>query len=249
MRRRSNKTRGQPKMKHTIKLAAALFLMTSASANAQDLKLTTEDYAPYNFMQDGQIVGLGADQVFEIMRRTGISHDAEMMQWSRALGLAESTPNTCVFTAAHTEERDARFSWVEPLVVDRTLLIRKAGSGVNPADLEAAKAFTVGTQANDFTEELLKTQGFPNIDTSNNFDQALQKLDAGRIDLMSVSETFYQDLLSRGAQVEEAAVLSEVILSMACNPNTSSELIARMQEALDEMISDGTQEAILNKYN
>src|SRR3546814_8211556 len=66
--------------------------------------------------------------------------DMELLPWSRAIGLARERPMTCVFTTAHTVDRNAQFKWVEPLLVERTLLIRAAGSGVDPADLAAARS-------------------------------------------------------------------------------------------------------------
>src|SRR3546814_19057956 len=100
------------------------------------------------------------------MRRSGLAYDMELLPWSRAIGLARERPMTCVFTTAHTVDRNAQFKWVEPLLVERTLLIRAAGSGVDPADLAAATAYRPGTQTGDYTVELLQNAGFHEIDLS-----------------------------------------------------------------------------------
>src|SRR3546814_2102134 len=54
---------------------AALLTLPPGPAAGEVLHLTTEQYAPFNFDQDGEIKGLGADQVREIMRRSGIAYD------------------------------------------------------------------------------------------------------------------------------------------------------------------------------
>ena len=234
-------------MKNILLSAIALVCFVGVS-NAAEITLTTEDYKPYNFMEGDKITGIGADQVFELMKRADVPYKAEMMQWSRAIGLAEKDPNTCVFTASHSAERDARFAWVEPLFVDRTLLIRKAGSNIAPASVDEAKAFRIGTQAKDYTEELLKTAGFPNIDPANNLEQTLKKLDAGRVDLVTVSGSYFDSLKKAGAPVEEAFVLNETTLSMACNLGTDTAALDKMRGALKSMIDDGTQAAIVAKY-
>ncbi|GGB43371.1 ABC transporter substrate-binding protein [Roseibium aquae] len=235
-------------VKNILSALTCAAVLGVASAHAADINLTTEDYKPFNYMEDGKIVGFGADQVFEIMDRAGITYAVEMAQWSRAIGLAETRPGFCVFTAAHTAERDAKFSWVEPLNVDRTLLIKKVGSDVNPADVEDAKRYVVGTQSQDFTETLLTQMEFPKIDAAGNMEATLKKLEAGRVDLVAVSGAFYEALKRDGRDVEQALIISETVLSMACNPGTDAGLIARMQSALDEMIADGTQAEILAKY-
>src|SRR3546814_15326557 len=88
---------------------AALLALPPGPAAGEVLHLTTEQYAPFNFDQDGEIRGLGADQVREIMRRSGLAYDMELLPWSRAIGLARERPMTCVFTTAHTVDRNAQF--------------------------------------------------------------------------------------------------------------------------------------------
>lgn len=234
-------------MKKILLSAIALVCFVGVS-NAAEITLTTEDYKPYNFMEGDKIAGIGADQVFELMKRADVPYKAEMMQWSRAIGLAEKDANTCVFTASHSAERDKRFAWVEPLFVDRTLLIRKAGSSIAPANVDEAKSYSIGTQAKDYTEDLLKTAGFPKIDPANNLEQTLKKLDAGRVDLVAVSGSYFDSLKKTGAPVEEAFVLNETTLSMACNLGTDAAALDKMRGALKSMIDDGTQAAIVAKY-
>lgn len=230
----------------TALLSAFVFITPAQSA---DIKLTTEDYAPFNYKDGDNIVGLGADQVFEIMKRAGISYEVEMGQWTRAIGLAERETNYCVFTTAHTDERNDKFQWVEPLTSSKTYLIKKVGSDVNPASLEEAKTFSVGTQSGDYTESLLKNEGFSKIDTAKNYETSIKKLLAGRVDLVPATEDYFQSLKADGVDVEQALVLSTLNFAVACNKATDPELIKKMQTALDSMIADGTQEKILSKYN
>jgi polar amino acid transport system substrate-binding protein len=233
----------------SIALAALLLLPLRPAAAGDSLHLTTEQYAPFNFDEGGEIRGLGADQVKEIMRRSGIAYDMELLPWSRAIGLAREKPMTCVFTTAHTVDRDTQFKWVEPLLVERTLLVRAAGSGVNPTDLAAATAYRTGTQTGDYTVELLQNAGFGEIDLARDLDLTLKKLLSGRVDLMAVSESFLHRLQDQDVAVEEVAVLYEQVFSVACSLQTPDAVVARMQKALTAIIADGTQAEILARYN
>jgi polar amino acid transport system substrate-binding protein len=236
---------------HTaVVVCAGLLLLAARPLAAEEvLHLTTEQYAPFNFQNGDDIAGLGADQVKEIMRRSGIRFDIELLPWSRAIGLAREKPMTCVFTTAHTVDRDSHFKWVEPLLVERTLLIRAAGSGVEPADVAAASAYRTGTQTGDYTVELLRNAGFTQIDLARDLDLTLKKLLSGRVDLMAVSESFAHRLQDEGVPVEEVAVLYEQVFSIACSPETPDGIVKRMQSALTAMIADGTQAEILARYN
>ena len=50
------------------------------------------------------------------------------------------------------------------------------------------------------------------------------------------------------AEIEEALVISTTTMSVACSHKTDQALVARMQEALQSMIDDGTQAEIMAKY-
>jgi polar amino acid transport system substrate-binding protein len=230
-------------------IAVLVMLAVRPATAAEALHLTTEQYAPFNFDDEGEIRGLGADQVKEIMQRSGIAFDLELLPWSRAIGLAREKPMTCVFTTAHTLDRDKHFKWVEPLLVERTLLVRAAGSGVNPDDIAAATAYRTGTQTGDYTVELLRNAGFTEIDLARDLDLTLKKLLSGRVDLMAVSESFLRRLQDQGVPVEEVGVLYEQIFSIACSPQTPDGIVARMQKALTAIIADGTQAEIIARYN
>ncbi len=235
-------------MKIVTSVATALVLGFGAAAQAADVMLFTEDYAPLNFERDGQIVGLGADQVFEMMTRAGISYEAELTQWSRAIGQGEREANTCVFSTTHTEERDPKFKWIEPLATDRTILMRKKGNPIAPTTVAEAQAFRIGTQTGDYTVGLLESQGFGNIDLAPAQAATLKKLLGGRIDLMAASGAYFDTLVAEGAEVEEVLELSSSTMSLACSLQTDQELVDRMQAALQSMIDDGTQASITAKY-
>jgi polar amino acid transport system substrate-binding protein len=227
---------------------AALFALLAAPAFAQPLKLVTEDYPPYAFRENGELKGTSVDQVNLMMKATDLEHSVEMMPWARALALAEKQPDYCVFTTAHTAERDANFKWVEPLLAGRTLLIRKAGSDVAPADLDAAKKLPVGATRDDFTADLLKAKGFEKIDLAADFNLTLKKLMLGRIDLMPIAEDYFAKLRREGVGIERVLLLSEQIFSLACNKAVPDADIAKMQDALNALIADGKQKTIFKQY-
>ncbi|QFI69337.1 substrate-binding periplasmic protein [Sinorhizobium alkalisoli] len=232
-------------MKRILPLLAALLPF---AAQAAELKMVTESYPPFNFREGDTYKGASVEQVRLLMEDSGIDHTMEMMPWARALFLAENHEMHCVFTTVHNQERDRRFKWVEPLLTSRTVLIRKSGSTANPKSLEEAKAFRVGTQRDDFTQTILERNGFPRIDLAADLQLTLKKLMTGRIDLMPISEKYYVSLRRDGQPIEATLILAEDIYSIACNPSVPDELIGRMQKSLDEIIADGTQQRLFEKY-
>lgn len=234
-------------MKKQIFLTAFVFALVS-EAFAEELHLTTEDYAPLNFEKDGKIVGIGADQVFEAMERGGVNYNVEMTKWSRALGLAKSEPNTCVFSAQHTADRDPHFLWIEPLLVGRDVLARLKDSNVSPKTLEEARKFSVGAPTGDSTIEKLEGLGFDKLDTAATQELVLKKLKAGRIDMVSGAESYLRALIASGEPLEIILPISETKIALACNKETDPGTIGKIQSALDQLIASGRQKEIISNY-
>lgn len=232
-------------MRH-IAFALALFL--SSTANAETLKLLTEEYPPYNFSKDGVTGGASVEQAELMMKALGTPYSLEVLPWARALSQTENQPWTCLFTTGHNDERDKRFKWVEPLLVDRMVMVRKTGSGVNPANVQEAKRFTVGTQRGDFSANYLEKQDFPKVDLAADMETTVKKLLSGRIDLMMTSEKTFEMMRDQGAALESALVLEGKFYGFACNLGLPDDVVKGMQVQLDKLIADGTQDRIFAKY-
>ena len=219
----------------------------AVSVSAQTVTFVTEEYAPFNYRDGKLIKGATVEQVEKVMADIGVDYTIEVMPWARAFSLARATPMTCVFATAHNAARDGLFKWVEPLLVDRNILITRQGSGVSAANLEEAKKYVVGTQRDDYTEVTLKEKGFTKLDVASDFNATLRKLLGGRIDMMPISELYF-DKLKTDQPLEMVTVLSSQPMGIACEKNFPDDLLARMQAALDKLIASGEQKQIFLKY-
>lgn len=222
--------------------------MSGPTRADNSIVFTTEDYPPYNFRENGVDKGVGYEQVVLMMKDIGIPYSIEMMPWARAFALAENEQMTCVFSTAHIPERDGRFKWVEPLAIDRNIIMSRKGSGIKVRNVDEARQYLAGTQRDDYTQALLERQGFPRIDLAANLDLTIKKLESGRIDLMPVSEQFYHKLVADGHPLEQQFVLTEQKFAIACNKAMPDDLVVKMQGALDRLIADGTQARIAAQY-
>ncbi len=228
-------------------LAAAL--PASDNARAADIHLVTENYPPFNFMEDGKIVGVGADQVREIMQREGIEFSLEMMPWPRAYWLAENRKNHCVFTTAMTPARAGSFSWISPLGGAELLLVKKAGTQVPSSITDIAQNSSVGTQRSDYSEYVLQNNGFSNIDYFDDIGAIIRQLTQERLDLAAISSMMFHTLIEQGVDVELVHGFGDIIGNgIACHPDTDQALLGKMQNGLNKIIADGFQLKTLKKY-
>ena len=226
----------------------ALFLALCSAAQAHPLHLLTEEYPPFSYRESDRLLGISVDQVKTLMQAAKLDYTMEMQPWARAFSLAESTPDTCVFTTGLIPERMARFKWVQPLVLDLMILVRKAGKPFDPATIDEAKRFTIGVYKDDSAETYARQQGFPRLDSAASLDLSLKKLLSGRVELMIMTRTTYESMRRQGQPIEAALNLEATRAGIACNLQVPDSTIEKMQVELDRLITNGTQAAIYERY-
>lgn len=232
----------------TLLLTLCLSLAPLSSVLADSLHFVTEEYAPFNYTKDGKITGISVDQMEKVAKAAGIDYTLEIMPWARAFAMAENQPNTCVFTTGYNRERAERFVWVNPLLKDQMVLVKRQGGAHNGLTLAKALELKVGAQRGDFAVEALAILGFKDIDLAADVDITLGKLLSGRIDLMPTSIKTYKKLLKDGVPVEKAMLMDGQIYGLACNKQTPQDLIKGLQAELDKLILNGEQDRIFTAY-
>ncbi|WFU07738.1 transporter substrate-binding domain-containing protein [Rhizobium sp. CB3090] len=223
-------------------------LSSLSTARAETINFTTEEYPPFNYREGKTPVGATVEQVEKMMADIGIDYTIDVFPWARAYNQALTAPMTCVFATAHNDARDKLFTWVQPLLIDRNILIKHTGSSVTADTLDEAKSYLVGTWRGDYTETTLRQANFARIDVGADFRATLKKLMSDRIDLMPISELYFDKLKKDGNAIEKVTVLSEQPMGIACQKDFPKDLLTKMQAALDKLIADGTQKQIFLKY-
>jgi len=112
-------------------LAMALVLAVSP-ARADQYKLATFGFPPYEYEVDGVAQGIAVDLVRRVMRNLGHEVDIQVLPWARALAEAESGEVAAVFTAYKTPERERYLDYSREVLIDQTVsLFVRAGSPVD----------------------------------------------------------------------------------------------------------------------
>ena len=223
---------------------AVMFLASPVAAQTQ-LTLLAEDNYPSNFMRDGKLTGLSVDLLTEAFRRSGVPQTMTVLPWARAYDAALKTRDTCVFSAAHTAERDTSFKWVQPLNTIEMIVVADPGHPVQVKDTDDLRRYTIGTYVGDYREAVLKGMGM-HIESVSVDALNADKLRRGRIDLWATDNA---SLLKLKGEFTPVYTYYKVDLALACNASTDSGLIARLQTALDGMREDGTVTRMRQVYD
>lgn len=82
-------------MKHSILTAAFFCLLFGPLARAEPYRVITEEWAPYNYLENGQITGMATEVVRAIMNLTGDDFEVVLQPSMRATHTLQTRPRSC----------------------------------------------------------------------------------------------------------------------------------------------------------
>lgn len=147
----------------TVYLLLLFMLVRGATLHAHDVIVYTENYPPFNYLNDqGGVDGLATEKVKQVLDTAGLSYDIRMVPWSRAMQQVQSQPNALIYTITRTPERERKFHWLVPFAPSNFHIFMRADDNrtVTEEALRAGK-FTGSCVSTDLTCELLRELGLP----------------------------------------------------------------------------------------
>jgi len=137
----------------------------SDAAKPGGLKIYTEAYPPLNFAEKGKVTGLATEVVQELIKRTSTGADIQLVTWEEGYKAVMEKPNVALFTVAMTPERKPLLQWVGPIALVNANFYARKGSDFGIRLLEDAKRIpNIVVVKEDYTEQLLKKEGFSNLE-------------------------------------------------------------------------------------
>jgi hypothetical protein len=178
----------------------------------------------------------------------------ELVPWSDGYARTLTTPDTALFSAARTMEREDLFQWVGPIGSFDMVFFARNDSRLSLSSIEEAKkAGTIAVVRDDARHQYLMAQNVSNVALYPDDESCVRALMSGESQLWlgsggaAASETIAQ----AGYQPDDVHPLYTVqksALYIAFNNQTSPATVAAWQETLDAMKRDGTYGAILARY-
>ncbi|MCH4812535.1 substrate-binding periplasmic protein [Vreelandella neptunia] len=227
-------------------LAVVLGVHAETSEGLASLTFITEEYPPYNYVNNQQLTGRSIEllEAIFVATNTPLSRqDVRLYPWVRGYELALSQPNTVLFSTNRTAGRETSFHWVGPIGQDRIALLAHRNAPITIDSLAQAinQGLKVAVIREDIGAQALLEAGYPEhlmlpaIDNRS----ALHMLARGRVDLwaysadvatwIAESEGFPKNSLT------PIHTLSESSLYFAVNQATDQRLVSLMQQALEKV--------------
>lgn len=241
------------------RLATRAFLsligLALAGPMAYALTLVTEENPPFNYTEQGKVVGLSTEIVTELGKRSGIPLQIKSMPWEQAYIAAQRDKETCVYSTARLDNRERLFFWIGPIAINQWVLIGKNDFAGTVKKVEDARKYRVGVVAKDAKIEFLMSKGVTDLREVPEDGLVPPRLilardNPDRLDLWATSAYGARRTAAR-ANVKDIKVilnLERVPLFIACGRNTSPETVRALGQALQQATKDGTVKRITGQY-
>ncbi len=165
-------------------------LLANNNLNAREpITLITEEWPPYNYVENRIIKGISTEIVQLVMKDLGVNDEIIVLPSARARVKLDSTPRSMLYSFILTPERKPLFHWIGPLAEQSIYFYSTKGSKIHVQSLEEAKQVrSVCCRDSGLVYEMLVKAGFKNLEVSVGAESIYLKALNGRCDL-AISET------------------------------------------------------------
>lgn len=222
-------------------LAVGLFCLRPAFAGNFPLVITTEpEDPPFSMIRMEVLVGTATDIVKAALEQTGTPYRLTPYPWLRAVDIAKTQENACVYATTPTPERKPLFKWVGPIVRESWVLYARPDSDIKLSSLAEAASFRIGGSDGAAQTAYLESQGLKveTINSVGNMVANLKKLMKGHIDLWAtgLKRGSYVARAQRVAGLKVVLKFHDADLYLACNPAVPDKLIDSLNLAVHRLI-------------
>ncbi len=150
------------------------------------IRLVCDDWKPYQFSEQGVVLGYSYDIVIHVMRELDTDiNSMDMLPWKRAVEMLKNDKTDALFSANYTHERAAYAYYPdEPLIISPWAIWTNADSTDEYTNLGDLKGKAVGiVRGYSYTEEFISFISKYCLVEETTYDkQNFMKLEDGRLD-------------------------------------------------------------------
>lgn len=209
---------------------------------------TSADFEPYEYYENDEIVGIDIDIMNAVCEKIGMELQPEDMSFDSVIGAAQTGKADIAMSGITiTEDRKNMVNFTIPYTsTAQSIIVVSGGSITTKADLADKK---IGVQINT-TGDTQVTEEFGDaaVDRYQNGALAVESLKNGKVDCVVIDGEVAKALVNANEGLEIIAdAYSVEEYAIALNKD-NTELLDKINGALEELLADGTIAAIIDKY-
>lgn len=223
-------------------------LLSSPLSFSAPIQVLTYEVPPFAVQIGSQKHGLLVELLAELFKRATLDYEIKFVPLKRAIRSVEQTLNQCVMPVNRSQEREANFQWISPVLVSRYGLFSHPKDKINIETMDDAKPYLIGSFRGAGIGEYLVGNGFKVELTSSN-EQSYRKLQRKRISLWASELISAEHIMDKEKQTLKPKLVFYTSLSaMACNRNLSEDRVIKLKLALTGMYRDGFINQLYRHY-
>jgi polar amino acid transport system substrate-binding protein len=214
------------------------------------------EFPPYGFSNEkGDYVGFDLDLAQEVCNRNNWTLVKQPIDWDAKDSELNSGTIDCIWNGFTINGRENNYTWSEPYIDNKQVIVVKADSGIN--SLDDLKGKTVETQKDSSALNALKGDNKTLADTFKalnevaDYNTGIMDLKSGACDAVAMDIGVAQYQVTNGNNTGELKILNDTISSEQYGIGFklgNTQLKDQVQKTLDEMYADGTVAKIAANY-
>lgn len=242
-----------------LAVAALCASITGCGAGSQDdnilVMATNATFPPYEYHEGDKIVGIDAEIAEKIAEELGMEFRIEDMAFDSILPAVQSgKADFGMAGMTVTEDRLKSVNFSTSYATGIQVVIVKEGSSITSVDDLFAEGANhkVGVQINTtgdiYSTDDIEAKGLGVIERYNNGADAIQALVTGKIDCVIIDNEPAKSFVAANEGLTILASEYTVEDYAICFNKNNTELLEKVNTALEKLIADGTVKAIIEKY-
>ncbi len=242
-------------MKKLITLLLAVMMIITLFAGCTTGKddtvltmATSADFEPYEYYENDEIVGIDIDIMNAVCEKIGMTLKPEDMSFDSVIGATQTGKTDIAMSGITiTEDRKNMINFTIPYTsTTQSIIVAKDGAIAKKTDLEGKK---IGVQINT-TGDTQVTEEFGDaaVERFQNGALAVESLKNNKIDCVVIDGEVAKALVNANEGLEiiaDAYSIEEYAIAIA---KENTELLEKINGALEELLADGTIDGIIKKY-
>ncbi len=239
-------------------LVAAILMFSLVGCSSSGGKLimgTNAAFPPYEYIEDGEIVGIDAEIAAAIAEKLGMELEIQDMEFDAIIPAIQSGKiNVGLAGMTVTPEREESVNFTESYATGVQVVIVKEGSSITTVDdlFAEGASHTIGVQRNTtgdlYTTWDLEDDGLATIDRYSRGADAVQALITDKVDCVVIDNEPAKAFVAanEGLMILDTEYIEEqYAIAMS---KDDAEMYEKVNTALQELKEDGTVDAIIAKY-
>lgn len=238
-------------MKKIFLLLAVLFMFVACGESKKEEKKvyvigTNAEYPPFEYIENGEVAGLDAEIIKEIAKRLDIEYKWSDMNFDGLIPALQTKKVDAVIAGMSiTPEREKAVNFSKPYLTSNVSIVTNKNNPIKDMDDLKNKKYGVelGTTKEAVARKIEGAEVIPFSSTTG----ALVALKSGKIDGMVLDESVSEKYIQNNPELMLVGVMNGEPKAIAFNKD-NTELPKEFTKVIEEMLADGTIEALKEKY-